>query len=38
MESFFIAKGFRMVIQNCPIKGNLLIEISFHFALNVLDN
>lgn len=38
MESFFIAKGFRMVIQNCPKKENLLIEISFHFALNVLDN
>lgn len=26
MESFFIAKGFRMVIQNCPKKENLLIE------------
>lgn len=26
MESFFIAKGFRMVIQNCPKKEYLLIE------------
>lgn len=39
MESFFIAKGFRMVIQNCPKKENLLIEKkSSCIALNVSDN